>query len=185
MPTGTVVLMCLVIVAARIADVSLDTIRTIAVIQGRRGLAFVLGFCELLIWVSVVSGVISQVRAQPAYAVAYALGFALGNYVGMAIEHRLALGRQVVRIITRQGSVLVAALREAGLRVTQFDGQGRDGPVQELFIEIERKQVRNIVAQARALDPRCYYLVDDVRLASSAELPRRDPGGWRAILKPK
>jgi len=103
----------------------------------------------------------------------------------MAIEHRLALGRQVVRIITRQGSVLVAALREAGLRVTQFDGQGRDGPVQELFIEIERKQVRNIVAQARALDPRCYYLVDDVRLASSAELPRRDPGGWRAILKPK
>ncbi len=181
---GHVALMCGIIVCARIADVSLDTVRTIVVIQGRRGLAFILGFFELLIWVSVVSGVISQVREQPLYAVAYALGFATGNYVGMVIEQRLALGRQVVRIITRQGPALAAAMREAGVRVTQFDGQGRDGPVQEVFIELERKQARQIITQARALDPRCYYLVDDVRLASSAELPRSS-FRWPGILQRK
>ncbi len=185
MPTVEVALMCLLIIVARIADVSLDTIRTIVVVQGRRGLALVLGFFELLIWVSVVSRVISQVRVQPAYAVAYALGFALGNYVGMVIEQRLALGRQVIRIMTRLGPALTTALRDAGLRVTRFDGHGRDGPVQELFIETERKQTRKIIAQARALDPRCYYTVDDVRLASSADLPQRKSIGWRAILGKK
>ena len=181
----SVVLMCVVIVAARVADVSLGTIRTIVVIQGRRGLAFALGFFELLIWVAVVSRVILQLRDRPEYAVAYALGFALGNYVGMTIERTLALGRQVVRIITRRGPELAAALREAGLRVTQFDGYGRDGPVQELLAEVERKAAARVVAQARTLDPRCYYMVDDIRLASSAMVRASQATGWRAILKKK
>ena len=71
----SVFLTCLLIVAARITDVSLGTIRTINVVQGRRTLALVLGFFEVLIWVFVVSRVINEIR-QPAYALAYALGFA-------------------------------------------------------------------------------------------------------------
>ncbi len=180
-----VVLWCLVIVGARIADVSLGTIRTIITIQGRRGLALLLGFVELLIWVFVVSGVIEGIQHQPAYAVAYAAGFAMGTFVGMTIEQRLALGRQVVRIITRQGPELAQALRTAGLRVTQFDGYGRDGPVQELFIETERRQAGKVVAQARALDPKCYYLVDDIRLASTEAIEMQSSTGWRAIFKKK
>lgn len=185
MESWTVLSMCLLIVAARIADVSLGTLRTIMVVQGRRAVAFVLGFCELLIWVTVVSSVITELRAQPLYAIAYALGFACGNYVGMTIERRLALGRQVVRLITRRGPELAQALREAGLRVTQFDGYGRDGPVQEVFIETGRRTAARVIAQARALDPRCYYIVDDIRLASSAAVPLRESTGWRAILKKK
>jgi len=174
--------MCLLIVLARITDVSLGTIRTINVVQGRRRIALVLGFLEILIWVFVVSKVINQIE-QPAYALAYALGFALGNYVGMTIERRLALGRQVVRIITRQGPELAKAMRYTNLRVTQFDGYGRDGPVQEIFIEIERRSVRDIIAQARALDPHCFYTVDDIRSTSSATVQATQPTGWRAILK--
>ncbi len=175
---------CLLIIVARIADVSLGTIRTINVVQGRRHLALVLGFFEVLIWVFVVSRVISQIQ-QPIYAVAYALGFALGNYVGMTIEQRLALGRQVVRVFTRIGPEMAAAQREAGFRVTQFDGYGRDGPVQELFIEVGRRDVAKVIARARALDPRCYYMVDDVRVVSSASAQSRESTGWRALLKKK
>jgi uncharacterized protein YebE (UPF0316 family) len=176
----TVLLTCGGIVAARILDVSLGTLRTIMVIQGRRGISFCLAFVELLVWVLVVSSVIGQVREQPLYAVAYALGFALGNYLGMTIERRLALGRQVVRIISRQGPELAQILRSEGRRVTQFDGYGRDGPVQELFIEVSRRDVGNVIRRARALDDRCYYMVDDVRMASSATLQASAPTGWRA-----
>jgi uncharacterized protein YebE (UPF0316 family) len=158
---------CLLIILARIADVSLGTIRTINVVHGRRLLALVLGFFEVLIWILVVSRVITGAAATPAYAIAYALGFALGNYVGMTIESKLALGHQVVRIFTRRGPVLAAALRESGLLVTQFEGHGRDGPVQELFIQIGRRAAARVVAQARELDPTCYYMVDDVRVVSS------------------
>ena len=179
-----VLLTCLLIIAARITDVSLGTIRTINVVQGRRTLALVLGFFEVLIWLLIVSRVINEI-SQPAYAIAYALGFALGNFVGMTIESRLALGRQVVRIFSRQGAEMAVALREGGLRVTQFDGYGRDGPVQELFIEIGRRHAANVIAQARVLDPTCFYMVDDIRLVSSAHAQVGERTGWRAVPKNK
>ncbi|MEW6200300.1 MAG: DUF5698 domain-containing protein [Planctomycetota bacterium] len=182
---SSVVLMCVFIIVARVADVSLGTIRTIMVVQGRRGLAFILGFFELLIWLSVVSRVILHIHEQPVYAAAYAFGFALGNYVGVTMESRLALGRQVVRIITRSGPELAAGLRTAGFRVTQFDGHGRDGPVQELCVEVERRATGNVLAQARAGDPKCYYTVDDIRSTSSVDIRMSEPTGWRTILKKK
>jgi len=180
-----VLLYSLLIIAARVADVSIGTIRTIVVVQGRRGLAFILAFFEVAIWVAVVSGVIGQVREQPLYVVAYALGFALGNYIGMTIEQQIALGRQVVRIMTRRGMELAQAFRDQGLRVTQFDGLGRDGPVQELFIELGRREVRRVVAEARTLDPLCYYIIDDIRTASSAREPLGEDSGLRGVLKRK
>ena len=183
--TASVLLMCLLIIVARVGDVSLGTIRAIMTIQGRRTVALTVGVFELLIWVFVVSHVIQDLRSEPIYGVAYALGFALGTFVGMTIEQKLALGRQVVRIMTRQGGEMAQALRAGGLVVTQFDGYGRDGPVQELFIEVERREARNVITQARALDARCYYIVDDIRLASSATARTREFGVWRGILKKK
>lgn len=161
-----VIVWSLIIIVARIGDVSISTVRTILMIQGRRGVAIVLAVPEILIWVFIVSRVVTDIREKPVYGIAYAIGFASGTYIGLAIESRLALGRQAIRIITRRGPELAAALREAGLRVTQFDGHGRDGPVQELFIEVRRKQTKTILSQARTLDPQCYYAVQDVRMAS-------------------
>lgn len=181
---AAMMLHCALIVLARVADVSLGTMRTIMVVQGRRTLALVLGFFEILIWISVVSSVVTRIH-EPQYAAAYALGFALGNYVGMTIEQKLAMGRQVVRFITRQGPELAVALRNAGLIVTQFDGYGRDGPVQELFVESERRSTPRIIAQARTTDPKCYYTVDDVRMTSSVLAQANQPTGWRSILKKK
>lgn len=178
-----VALNCLLIVVARIVDVALGTIRTINVVQGRRMVALVLGFVEILVWIFVVSQVINEIR-QPAYAIAYALGFALGNYVGMVIESRLALGRQVVRIITREGAELAAALRANELRVTQFDGFGRDGPVQEVFIQVDRYHAPEVVTKARTLDPQCFYMIDDIRTASSPE-SRGAADFWRTLIKKK
>lgn len=164
---------CLLIMAARIGDVSLGTLRTVVMVQGRRGLAFVLAIAEILIWVFVVSAVITQIRDTPIYGVAYALGFALGTWIGMLWESRLALGRQAVRIITRLGPDMASVLRERGLVVTQFDGHGRDGPVQQLFLELPRRLARGVIAQARAVDPGCYVWIDDVRFASTGAPTKR------------
>jgi uncharacterized protein YebE (UPF0316 family) len=180
-----VLLTCLLIVIARVLDVSMGTLRMIMVVQGRRTWAFVLAFFEIIIWLTVVSGVITQLHTQPLYAVAYALGYALGNYIGMTVEQRLALGRQAVRIITRQGPEMAEVLRVAGRRVTQFDGYGRDGPVQELFLEIARREAVELVRQARECDPRCYFRVDDVRATSTAIAPVMRSPRWLGMLLKK
>jgi len=84
----TVILTCGLIVVGRIVDVSLGTLRTVMVVTGRRGMAFILGFCEVLIWITVVGQLIANLDHWTYYP-AYALGFALGCFVGMTIERRL------------------------------------------------------------------------------------------------
>jgi len=174
----------LLIIVARITDVSLGTLRTVCVVNGRKNLAWVLGFCEVLVWVIVVSKVIANLNV-PAYAVAYAVGAASGSWVGITIEQRLAFGDQVVRIFTRKGREMAAALREQGYRVTEIDGRGRDGHVELLFIEVPRRQAMNVANTARTLDPQCYFVVDDIRMTSAAMVRFHEPTGWRGIMKKK
>ena len=58
-------------------------------------------------------------------------------------------------------------LRAEGMRVTMFDGSGRDGPVQMLFIETERRGSAVVLNRAREIDPACFYIVDDIRVVSA------------------
>ena len=181
-----VALTCLLIVLARVTDVALGTIRTITVINGLRSMSFLLGFFEVLVWILVVSQVIQKVHENPLYPVAYALGFATGNFIGITVERRIAFGHQVVRVFTRNGPELVRTMREDGYVVTEFTGKGRDGPVDMLFIETERKSTRELLARARQLDPNCFVVVDDIRLASAKLVEaQQQSGGWRSQLKRK
>ncbi len=175
-------LTCALIVVARICDVSLGTLRTVAILRGMRGLSWILGFVEVLIWIFAVSRVISNLQ-HPAYAVSYALGFATGNYVGLMLEQWLSLGKQVVRVFSRNGHEVAIALRADGIAVTRFEGHGKDGPVWLLYAETQRRRAPAIIRRARELDPNCFYVVDDIRTSSTAS-PDTSVG-WRAILKRK
>jgi uncharacterized protein YebE (UPF0316 family) len=177
---------CLLIIIARIGDVSLGTMRTIMVVQGRRWISWGLGFFEVLIWLYAVSSVMRNLE-HPIYALCYAFGFATGNYVGLTVERWLSLGDQAVRIFTRRGPAMAGFLRENQFGVTEFDGRGRDGPVHHLFIQARRRGIARLVNLARQIDPECFYVVEDVRSASTAYAngSSREPTGWRAIIKKK
>lgn len=175
---------CLLIILARITDVSLGTLRTVCVVNGRKGLAWVLGFFEVLVWVIVVSKVIANLT-HPAYVIAYAVGAATGSWVGITVEQRLAFGEQVVRIFSRKGREMAAKLRDGGWRVTEIDGRGRDGHVELLFIEVPRKDAMRVAQQARNVDPECYFVVDDIRMTSAAMVRFHAPTGWRGVLNKK
>jgi len=172
------------ILAARIGDVSIGTIRTLMVVNGRRRLAFVLSFFEVLIWVLAVSKVFGNLD-QPFYAVMFALGAASGNYVGMTIESRVALGEQIVRVFTGRGREVAEALRKDGYRVMEMAGTGEGGPVALLFVDVERRNAMHVIRAARAIDPACHYILDDVRLTSAVRSRLFEPTGWRAVFKRK
>lgn len=158
--------MALLIFLARVADVSLGTLRTGFIIRGMRGYAFAFGFVEVLVWVVVVAKVITSL-SHPIYLIAYALGFACGTVVGITVEGWFAIGEQVVRIFCPNGSTVATALRERGFRVTDFTGRGLAGPVSLLFVQVRRRQTRRVIDVALECDPTCFYTVDDVRLVSS------------------
>lgn len=166
--TWSLVLGCLVIIAARIGDVSLGALRTVAVVNGQRGWAWLFGLVEITIWVFAVSAVIAQIRAEPVYGVAFAVGAATGNFVGVTLLRWLPFGNHVVRIFTREGGVGFDALRDAGFIVTKFQGEGRDGPVTMLFVQVPRNKSPRVIRAARQLDPQCFYTIDDIRVADAA-----------------
>jgi len=181
-----VVWTCLLIIVARIGDVSLGTVRTICVINGRRSIAWLLGFAEVLIWIFVVATVVGEARENPVYGVAYAFGFACGNFIGISVEQRLAWGEQMLTVFTHQGPGMAFALRDKGFRVTQIRGEGRDGPVNLLHVKTARRKIRQLAELVRMIDQKCFYVVTDVRHASTAgAAPEKEMGGLLSALKRK
>lgn len=156
------------IVLARIIDVSLDTIRTVSVVQGRRTFAAVLGFFEAVVYICAVAKVLLNMN-QPVYALAYGLGFATGTYLGMLIEQRLAFGQQLVFFLTPKGPELAKVLRGANYNLAEVKARTRDGDLMILCVEIPRREAQHLIELASAIDERCIFIVSDIRLADMAK----------------
>ena len=161
------------ILLARIVDVSMDTLRLNLVAKGYRNYAPIIGFFQSLVWVITISRVMVNLENWTAYA-AYASGFALGTYVGMRIEEKLALGYELIRIVTRTDATeLVTHLRDLGFAVTSVIGEGRDGEVGILFVVLKRKTVSEVVEIIKSHNPKAFYTIEDMRFVSNAAyLPR-------------
>jgi uncharacterized protein YebE (UPF0316 family) len=175
------------IFCCRVVDVSLGTIRTILVVRGNRVIAPLLGFVEVTVWILAVSSVVQRLH-EPVNIVAYASGFATGNWVGMWLESKLALGYQIVRIISRnRGHSIAHAARLAGFGVTTLYGRGKDGPVVVCFVVTARRQTPRVLEIAREVDPEVFSTVEDTRgtgynLHKEVSIPKT---GWRAVFNKK
>jgi uncharacterized protein YebE (UPF0316 family) len=161
MTLSVFVTFCL-IVLARVTDVSLDTVRMVSVVQGRRMFAAALGFFQAVVFISAVAKVL-QNMSQPVYALAYGLGFAAGTYLGMAIEQRLAFGQQLVFLLTPKGPKLAAVLRAGDYRVAELKGNTREGELTIICVEIARREAQKLIRIANVVDERCVAIVHDIR----------------------
>lgn len=179
-----VTLLAILIFLLRIVDVSLGTLRTISVVHGRVRLSVVLGFFEVLVWVTAVSQVITRLDESLWLAVAYAGGFAAGNAVGIALEKRLKLGSVVVRIITAtRGDEIARSLRAAGQTVTTFAGEGDTGARTLIYLACSRRDLPDRIERAQRVDPDLFYAVE--RFSMMGDRPLPDYTGWRAVFKRK
>lgn len=156
---------------AEMAVVTVGTLRIIFVSRGRKYLAPVLGFFEILIWLFAISQVMQNLNHTPCF-LAFALGFTTGNFLGICIEGRLALGMVVVRIITPPDCrKLVEHLRAANYGVTCIEGTGARGPVQIVLTVIKRKQLTAVREMINTYHPNAFYSVDDLQTATDGIFP--------------
>ncbi|MEW5734479.1 MAG: DUF5698 domain-containing protein [Thermodesulfobacteriota bacterium] len=173
---------------SRVADVTLGTMRTLAIVQGRTKVSFVLGFFEVSLWLVVISTVVHKIVEKPFLGVFYALGYATGNVVGIRLERKIGQGYTVVRVITvSSGEKMAARLRDMGFGVTTFEGQGRSGPVTELYVVCRRKDLTRILCTVQEIDLHAFYITEHAGSVSKILRPMGsvEPTGWRAILKKK
>jgi len=163
----------LLIMMARVIDVSLDTIRVIMIAKGYRKLAPFVGFFQVLIWIITITRIMAHLEIWTAY-LGYATGFAIGTFVGMKLEQKLALGYELIRVITKaDASLLINRLIEKGFQITFTEGKGKDGSVGILFIVERRKVIKEIIGIIKEYNPNAFYTIEDVRFVSgSGYLPQ-------------
>jgi uncharacterized protein YebE (UPF0316 family) len=177
------VVLPILIFLARIADVSLGTVRVILVSQRLKYLAPVAGFFEVLIWILVIGQIMKNLSSPICY-VAYAGGFAAGNFIGILIAERLSLGTVLVRVIfPKQANGLIGRLRERRYGVTSIDGQGANGPVQILFTIVPRREVYAVIELVKESNPQAFYSIEDVDHVERGVFPIRRTWSDLPVLK--
>ncbi len=159
------VVLPLIIVFARVIDVTLGTLRIIFVSRGDRTIAPILGFFETLIWVVVISQIMQNLNNPMTY-IAYALGFALGNYIGISVEDKLAIGHLVVRIfVTKDEDEIMKKIIDAGFGVTSLKGKGATDEVTVLYSLIKRKNLDSFLEVINISQGKIFYSVESAKEA--------------------
>ncbi len=148
---------------ARICDVSIGTLRIIFVSKGKKNIAPVLGFFEVLIWITAISKIMQNLDHYINY-VAYAAGFATGNFVGMIIEEKLALGIQMIRVFANErGTELVQILNINGFGATSVEAQGSKEKVHLVYSIVHRNELEKVLDLINNFNPKAFFTIEDVK----------------------
>lgn len=163
---------------ARIADVSINTIRIIYVLGGRRMIATMLGFFESFIWLMAIRQIFEHLDNWICY-LAYPAGFATGIFVGMIIEERIAYGKVIVRIITRKGvNELMDFLIKKRFRYTHVNAEGPDGHENLVFTVLERDNLEELLYKLKDILPTAFYTVERVNRAAEVGTLVEETARW-------
>jgi uncharacterized protein YebE (UPF0316 family) len=156
-------IMPLLIFLARICDVSIGTLRIIFVSKGKRNIAPVLGFFEVLIWITAISKIMENLDNYINF-VAYAAGFATGNYVGMIIEEKLAMGILMIRVFAlERGSELVQSLNKQGFGATVVEARGAREKIDLIYSIVKRNELANVLDIITRFNADQFYTIEEVK----------------------
>jgi len=158
------VILPILIFLARIADVSMETIRVIYISRGIKYLAPIIAFFEIIIWLFAMEVVLKDL-SNIVNLLAYAFGFASGTYIGLVIEEKLSIGTVILRIVTTEESTdeILSFLEAEHLGATRIAAQGSRGDVRMIISLVNRTDVPRITAHIEDTNPRAFFSIEDVR----------------------
>lgn len=181
----SLIILPILIFIARLGDVTLGTLRIIFISQGKRKLAPLAGFFEVLIWLIAMGQIFSNLT-NIIYYLAYAGGFALGNYVGLIIENKLSLGLLSLHLITKEDPQgLTKELKAQGYGLTTLTAEGLKGKVKLLVMIIKRKNLNKIYEIIRKFHPNAFISIEQVKYVKEGNFPPREKLRWHLFTKKK
>ena len=154
----------LFIFVMRVTDMSMDTLRMVFVIKGKKIHAGLVGTLQALVFILAVGKALSG-PLNVWTVLGYALGFGAGIVLGMLLEQKMAIGYSMIQIYsTEYGKAIASAVREKGHAATQMHGEGKDGVVSVVTCTVARKYKQIIKDIAEQIDPQSFITFEDVNL---------------------
>ncbi|ABO51024.1 conserved hypothetical protein [Desulforamulus reducens MI-1] len=158
---------------ARVADMSLDVIRLLMLMRGRKLIASMVGFVEVSIFIVALGKALSGGIDDPVKIIAYAGGFATGNFIGSLIEEWLAVGHLSMQVYPSPGNTteLCNRFREQGFGVTTVSGCGRNGERTILFVLLKRSNLKLATQILDEIQPGIFFNISDARAVRGGVFP--------------
>jgi uncharacterized protein YebE (UPF0316 family) len=161
--TGSVFVGALLIFVLRVIGIAISTLRVLAMMRGKKAVAFFAGFLEVLTYVIAIAAVVNNLD-NIWNILGYCLGFSVGTVAGMVLDERRAGGYSNVRIISRyKAQSIVEQIHDAGYGATVGWGHGRGGTVGMIVAVVRRKELDDICNIAEAADPNAFITIEDTR----------------------
>ena len=157
--------MCIIIFFARVIDVSLATFVTVLTVKGKRVLATIIGFIDVLIWFLVVKEALNTDIKSIWIAFSYAGGYALGTIIGTTLSNKLIDGKISAQVIINSDSINeVEKIRKAGFAVSQIDCTGKDNAKKlMLFIELDKKHLDDLKDIINKIDKDAFMVINETK----------------------
>ena len=156
----------MIIFAAKIIEVSMMTLRLVYINKGEKLIGAIIGFFEVMIWLIIVSSVLTNITEDPLKIVVYCLAFAIGNYLGVTIEGKIAVGLASLQVVINEdeGDDLANIMRQEGFGVTILEGRGIDKSRKSiLFIQLKRKRIPEAIKLIQSTYSDAFISVNDLK----------------------
>ena len=159
------VAVCFIVCAAKIIEITIQSLKTCMMVKGQRLKAAGLGLLECTIWGLVISTIIGTLGDNIFLLAFYCVGYATGLFLGSTLESKIALGTSSLQLIANDENteIIIGYLKENSRGYTVFDGQGSTDKMNMIFIVLPRKEAVRVAKQIRKLcHNNVFVVVDDV-----------------------
>ena len=159
------VFVCFIVCAAKIVEITIQSLKTCMMVKGQRLKAACLGFVECTIWGLVISTLIGTLGDNLLLLVFYCAGYATGLFLGSTLESKIALGTSNLELIASDESTakITAYLKENDRGYTVFEGHGSKEKMNMIFVVLPRKETPKVLGEIRkACDGKVFVAVSEV-----------------------
>ena len=152
-------LLCIKVFIGRFIEVTLSTMNTLYIVKGKKIMATVIGFIDILIWFLIVKEALNTPEDSLWIALSYAGGYAMGTYFGTVIADYLIKGTTQVQIVTKNiNNVVTDALKEHGYGASIVPCYGLNTEEQSLMIyaQVDNRRIKDFKKIIKKLDPHAF-----------------------------
>ena len=139
----------------------LTTLKIIFISNHKKLLGSILNFFITLIWILSAIFILRNLNRNPIYIFIYAFGCFIGTYLGCIIEEKLALGDNMLTIITSNPNVYNKLL-DNGYMVTRIDDYNYSNYI--LLLVIKRSKKNKVYSIIKLIDNKSTIISETINI---------------------
>ena len=156
---------CFIVCAAKIVEITIQSLKTCMMVKGQRFKAAALGFVECAIWGLVISTIISTLGDNLFLLAFYCAGYAVGLFLGSTLEGKIALGTSSLELIANDENTakITEYLKKNSRGYTVLEGHGSTEKMNMILIVLPRRDAAPVLKEIRKMcQNNVFVVVDDV-----------------------